>query len=306
MSQYLFYKDKQKKDAFEKITHACDALNLHPILTQRAKELFSGFRDDREKMVDFNGVVAACLCEAHDQVYKNKKGSQQLKGNPYVSELHIVHQQQVIQDKASIEPTKFNVRASRRLKLHSTSLAAKGNFLLHMDNNHITNNNSSGNGVLIDDPDSTFDKKDVSTWDLHETRSWLIYAVRKIARQWYQNNLNNNSNATKNDGNDEQLEQLEGLLLGKIFLLCNALEEELETVNNTKGLVLHSTNPKEGKNRIVIPRRVKDIGNLGIQWQYNLKCSSRASGRIGMKKRRLRKDYNIRCQFITLLLLSIN
>jgi transcription initiation factor TFIIIB Brf1 subunit/transcription initiation factor TFIIB len=51
------YKDKQKKDAFIQMAHVGDALNLHEAVVQRAKELFAGFRDDRELVQQFKGVI---------------------------------------------------------------------------------------------------------------------------------------------------------------------------------------------------------------------------------------------------------
>lgn len=51
------YKDKQKKGAFVQMTHVGDALSLHEAVVQRAKELFAGFRDDRELVQQFKGVI---------------------------------------------------------------------------------------------------------------------------------------------------------------------------------------------------------------------------------------------------------
>lgn len=51
------YKDKQKKEAFMQMAHVGDALNLHEAVVQRAKELFAGFRDDRELVQQFKGVI---------------------------------------------------------------------------------------------------------------------------------------------------------------------------------------------------------------------------------------------------------
>ena len=42
------------------MVHAGDALGLHEAVVQRAKELFAGFRDDREMVQQFKGVIAAC------------------------------------------------------------------------------------------------------------------------------------------------------------------------------------------------------------------------------------------------------
>merc|ERR1719464_1375743 len=71
------YKDQQKRDAFYQMVHAGDALGLHEAVVQRAKELFAGFRDDRELVQQFKGVIAACLSEAFDQL--SRDGRQLLK-----------------------------------------------------------------------------------------------------------------------------------------------------------------------------------------------------------------------------------
>jgi hypothetical protein len=51
------YKDKQKKEAFVQMQHVGDALNLHEAVVQRAKEIFAGFRDDRELVQQFKPVI---------------------------------------------------------------------------------------------------------------------------------------------------------------------------------------------------------------------------------------------------------
>jgi transcription initiation factor TFIIIB Brf1 subunit/transcription initiation factor TFIIB len=51
------YKDKQKKEAFHQMQHVGDALNLHEAVVQRAKEIFAGFRDDRELIQQFKAVI---------------------------------------------------------------------------------------------------------------------------------------------------------------------------------------------------------------------------------------------------------
>ena len=38
------------------MTHCGDALNLHEAVIQHAKELFAGFRDNRELVQQFKGV----------------------------------------------------------------------------------------------------------------------------------------------------------------------------------------------------------------------------------------------------------
>ena len=106
------YKDRQKRDAFHQMTHVGDALNLHEAVVQRAKEIFAGFRDDRELVQQFKGVIAACLCEAFDQL--SRDGHRLLK----------LREQDT---KALLENNK---RANRRNELHHATMAGKGGLLL--------------------------------------------------------------------------------------------------------------------------------------------------------------------------------
>jgi hypothetical protein len=111
------YKDRQKKDAFYQMVHAGDALGLHEAVVQRAKELFAGFRDDREMVQQFKGVLAACLCEAFDQLTRD--GKQILKRR--AGEVDSLGTGGVEEEGPKI----MNARASRRNDLHSASLAGK-------------------------------------------------------------------------------------------------------------------------------------------------------------------------------------
>lgn len=58
------------------------ALNLHESIVQYAKELFSGFRDDRELVQHYKGILAACLLESFDKF--SKEGRQVCRLN-YIS-----------------------------------------------------------------------------------------------------------------------------------------------------------------------------------------------------------------------------
>ena len=107
------YKDRQKTDAFHQMVHAGDALGLHEAVVQRAKELFAGFRDDREMVQQFKGVLAACLSEAFDVLSKDgrqilKKRAGEVSGNT---------------EEEDEGPKIMNARACRRNDLHSASLA---------------------------------------------------------------------------------------------------------------------------------------------------------------------------------------
>jgi hypothetical protein len=89
------------------MAHVGDALHLHEAVIQRSKELFAGFRDDRELVQQFKGVIAACMCVAFEQL--SKDGLQIMKARQ-------------AQDSEAL----FSSRANRRNELHNASMAGKG------------------------------------------------------------------------------------------------------------------------------------------------------------------------------------
>ena len=199
------YKDKQKRDAFSQMVHCGDALNLHEAVVQRAKELFSGFRDDRELVQQFKGVIAACLCEAFDQLSSDGK--------------HILKQKE--QD----DPEQFhNPRANRRNELHHANLAGKGGLLLDFSAiKHQQQQNAKEDA-------SSVDHKVIAAWDLDDCRSWLLEASRSIAQQW----MEDRKNGVKNIPSGSQ-EELEGKIVEHAITLCDHLEAELKAKGDLKG-----------------------------------------------------------------------
>jgi hypothetical protein len=188
------YKDKQKKDAFIQMTHVGDALNLHEAVVQRAKELFAGFRDDRELIQQFKGVIAACLCEAFEQLSSDGR--------------------QILKQKQEAPAEVFsNPRTNRRNELHHANLAGKGGLLL--DTDALEKEESNGN-------DFSVTKKSISSWTLDDCRSWLMEASRNIAQEW----VNDRSKGVKNIPQGTQ-EELEGRMVEHSIELCDKLEAEL-------------------------------------------------------------------------------
>jgi len=259
------YKDKQKKDAFARMNHVGDTLSLHPCVIQRAKELFSGFRDDRELVVQFKGVVAGCLCEAFDQFCKDGRQILKVKtGEEFIgNDFNVVHT--------------TNTRASKRSELHSSSLAGKGGLMLNLETRKVTRTDKTT--LKSDDAQiSAAERKDVSSWDLDDARSFLLEASRKIARYWH-------DNRDKDEGiniPDGGVQELEGFLVTKTLLLCAVLEHEL---NKTK------SKGKISRQRVGTPR-LKDMGNLGIKWQHKSERGSGGAGGVGNSGRVL----NISCK----------
>ena len=54
------------------MVHAGDALGLHEVVVQQAKELFAAFHEDRELVQQFKGVISACLSESFDQASRDQ------------------------------------------------------------------------------------------------------------------------------------------------------------------------------------------------------------------------------------------
>lgn len=208
------YKDKQKRDAFYQMTHCGDALNLHQAVVQRAKEIFAGFRDDRELVQQFKGVIAACLCVAFDQLSSDGK--------------------QILKQKQEVPQESFaNPRANRRNELHHANLAGKGGLLLDFAAV------KKEEDVVV----SSVAKKPAATWDLNDCRSWLMEASRSIADQWIQDRKNGVS-----DIPDGTREELEGKLVEHAIALNDSLEDEWKQQQSS------NASSSMGKGRVVTPR----------------------------------------------------
>lgn len=248
------YKDKQKRDAFMQMGHVGDALNLHQAVLQRAKELFAGFRDDRELVQQFKGVVAACLCEAFEQL--SRDGQQILK---------TLEQEE---DTAAAD-TKgrviHNSRASHRNDLHSAKMAGKGGLLLDFS----SINGDKDTNERPNTPVNASEHKPAPTWDLDNCRSWLLDASRSIAKQWFDERQQGND-ASKKSIPEGTLDELEGKLVEHTLTLCDLLEAELKAKNK---------NGDTGK-RVVTPR-VNDLGTLSIRWQHAHERGSGGKGGVG-------------------------
>jgi hypothetical protein len=208
------YKDKQKKDAFIQMTHVGDALNLHEAVVQRAKELFAGFRDDRELVQQFKGVVAACLCEAFEQLSSDGR--------------------QILKQKQQASTESFsNPRANRRNELHHANLAGKGGLLLDME--AVTKVDDEGKN------DSAVTKKLISTWNLEDCRAWLMEASHNIAMEIVEDRRKGVKAVPSGS-----LEELEGRMVEHSITLCDKLETEIRGQGKRSAI--------NGRGRVVTPR----------------------------------------------------
>jgi hypothetical protein len=237
------YKDKQKKEAFVQMAHVGDALSLHEAVVQRAKEVFAGFRDDRELVQQFKGVIAACLCEAFEQL--SQQGKQILK------------QEQEEVEKVVADNTKtqqLSARAARRNELHHANMAGKGG--LNLDLSSVKKEKMAGQS----ESSPKAEEKPAPSWDLEDCRSWLLEASRSIAQQWVEERNNDGPNAKKIPSGSS--DELEGQLVEHSITLCEQLEAEIKTRKSSG-----STSSRSSQSTNVRTPRVQDMSKLSIKWQ---------------------------------------
>jgi hypothetical protein len=190
------YKDRQKKDAFVQMTHVGDALHLHEAVVQRAKEIFAGFRDDRELVQSFKPVICACLVIAFEEL--SKSGMQLMK-------------QRQQQDAEA----RLSQRANKRNELHNASMAGKGGIVLDM---------RKVKAEKTDDVEvSALEKKQASRWDLDDCRSWMLEASRRIVQVWLEERKEGKVAIPLGTQ-----EEIEGKLVEHSLNLCDQLEAELK------------------------------------------------------------------------------
>ncbi|KAL7567835.1 hypothetical protein ACA910_000579 [Epithemia clementina (nom. ined.)] len=301
------YKDRQKKDAFSQMGHVGDALSLHEAVVQRAKELFAGFRDDRELVQQFKGVIAACLCEAFEQLSTaghsimkgddaNNKGSNKGGGGGGGDAAA-----------AAAFGAGYSARAARRNELHHAKLAGKGGLLLDFsnvstvtqDHHHPKATPTSSDAAKADSPSAAaavqnaLEEAPAATWDLEHCRTWLLEASRRIAQQWVEERSKGTAAAKRLPIGT--LEELEGQLVEHTFTLCEQLEDEIQARSNSNN---NNNNSKTANGRgggaaaagaaaggvaakRVITPRINEMGKLGIKWQHSHERGSGGKGGVG-------------------------
>ena len=246
------------------MAHAGDALGLHEAVVQRAKELFAGFRDDRETVQQFKGVIAACLAEAFDQL--SKDGKQLLK--------------KIAGESSSLDEVTSNgvthARASRRNDLHSASLAGKGGLLL--DTTVVSHGSSlDEKKTSLLTTGQAFETKSAATWDIDDCKCWMIEATKSIAKSWFE--ARQSSTALLNDESKAipkgTIDELEGSLIEHTLKICEYLELELKHKSDGK-----AKSTTAGGLHVNTPR-VGDMGNIGIKWQHSYERGSGGKGGVG-------------------------
>ncbi|GKY91429.1 hypothetical protein MPSEU_000115200 [Mayamaea pseudoterrestris] len=249
------YKDKQKREAFAQMQHVGDALNLHEAVIQRAKEIFAGFRDDRELVQQFKPVIAACLCEAFE--YLSQSGKAILKQDEI---------KQVEAAAAAVGPV--SARGARRNELHSATLAGKGGLMIDFSN--IEKDKLEAPSAVVSSSSSPkASEKPTAAWDLLDCRSWLLDASRRIAQQWVEDRSKLEGLAAKKIPVGT-VDELEGKLVEHSISLCEYLESQIQA--RTKNVV--ATNG-------IHTHRVDDMSKLSIRWQ---KGNERGAGGVNGDK----------------------
>mmetsp|Transcript_36079 Transcript_36079/g.75026 ORF Transcript_36079/g.75026 Transcript_36079/m.75026 type:complete len:497 (+) Transcript_36079:210-1700(+) len=279
------YKDRQKKEAFVQMGHVGDALSLHEAVVQRAKELFAGFRDDRELVQQFKGVIAACLCEAFEQL--STAGLNILKQDD-LEQPEQTSSSSANMSNVSTEPgtTGYSARAARRNELHHAKLAGKGGLLLDWSDvattdkkKATTGGNSNGAKSESNSPtaatavQNALEEAPAATWDLEHCRSWLLEASRRIAQQWVDERAKGTAASKRIPSGT--LEELEGSLVEHSFTLCEQLEAELQARGGKQAAA------KVVNGRRVTTPRINDMSKIGIRWQHSHERGSGGKGGVG-------------------------
>ena len=271
-------------------THIGDALGLHEAVVQRAKELFAGFRDDRELVQQFKGVLAGCLCEAFDQL--SRDGRQILKMRAGEEDNDVTPNESTAEGKKKPSGKNFsgNARASKRQELHSATLAGKGGIFITTPSKGKDESSKSGEakGGSSGSPSSAapastsaVEMKPAPSWDMDDCRSWLLDASRSIARQWVDARRTGETTGTaaKIAGPipDGSLDELEGKLVEHTFSICEMLENDMKIGGSG---IKKGGGPMRMTRKVVTPR-IQDMGTLGIKWQHAHERGSGGKGGVG-------------------------
>lgn len=233
----------------------------------QAKELFAGFRDDRELVQQFKGVIAACLCEAFDQLSDAGKqilkagqsqGPESVEGEPSAATSSSSGDKKESNNSAAATAAavaaseaafQYNKRAARRNELHHSNLAGRGGLLLDFDSVEAAKKGASQEKNSPSNAEAGI-AKPASTWDLEDCRRWLTDVPSQIATEWIEAREKGVDGIPSGSQAD-----LEGRLVEHTFNLIEHLEQQL-----------HSKQASNGK-KVVTPR-LNNLAKLGINWQH--------------------------------------
>jgi hypothetical protein len=221
----------------------------------------------------FKGILAACLCEAFEQL--SAEGKHLLRQQQQMSDQqqqNVGHTNNDTDEMNSKAPMVLSGRAARRSELHNATMAGKGGLLLNTRIDiAIATKSSPSNGSISDktiDNDETKQEKSATTWDLEDCRSWLLNASRRIAQGWVDEVTNNPNGSNAPTGS---VDELEGRLVEHAITLCEHLENELQS---------RASLTKSVQTRVVTPR-LNDMTKLGIKWQHSHERGSGGKGGVG-------------------------
>ena len=206
------YKDQQKKKAFVRMQHVGDALDLNVAVLTLAKEYYSKFRESRQILKDPEGVIAACLCEAYAQATLD--GRSRLE-----ADIQKLEKVAIAQEWSKVAASKATQRVLRRKMLHSVHFAA---------NNGGENRNNSADSVIRQNGGRVLECKPVASWDIHDSRTWLLWASQTMAKRKLQ--LDETSRAT--------LDDLEGRCVEQSLRICEYLESNEESAFAGKKMLI--------------------------------------------------------------------
>lgn len=201
-------------------------------------------------------LIAACLCEAFDQL--SQEGKAILKRDEQVEAQAV---------EGSTKP--ISARAARRNELHHANMAGKGGLLLDFSEVKQETPADAASATSSNSPKAS--EKPAAAWDLLDCRSWLLDASRRIAQQWVAERNQATGEAAKKYPSGS-LEELEGRLVEHSIALSEYLEKELQTRN-------HQAAAAAAK-RTITPR-VQDMSKLGIKWQHAHERGSGGKGGVG-------------------------
>jgi hypothetical protein len=232
----------------------------------------------------FKGILAACLCEAFEQL--SAEGKLLLRQQQQMSDqqgVGTVSSKDATATSLDAENPKASMvlvgRAARRSELHHATMAGKGGLLLNTQSTStgsVTSHDTAkpsltATAVVMGSNNDGDDRKEklAATWDLEDCRSWLLNASRSIAQGWVEERKSNPTIMSIPSGS---VDELEGRLVEHAITLCEHLENELQS---------RATSSATNVGRSVVTPRLTDMTKLGIKWQHSHERGSGGKGGVG-------------------------
>jgi len=213
------YKDQQKREAFAGMKHVGDALDLNVAMIEKAKEMYSQFRDDRDVLKDRDEVIAACMIEAFDQYSTEGKNMlSELQKNQAIAFFH----------QGSTSVTKSLRRAMKRSTMHTHNMANSFSNLASKEAHNKTH--TSKVNVLS----TAVESKALSLWDISDVRSWLVHASQDILEQWQSQDNHQKSGQLSSIAPHLSSKEATAIMAESVFLLCEFVETGSKNTTNQK------------------------------------------------------------------------